>query len=192
MADRDDEIDFSDTALEDLPLSTLQDLEHTAISSTQRQLTALRSKHYTQVARPFKLSLPSTTWQQALPDHSAAPAPPDPPSSDYGFDDEDVIDLDEPPVLAHPAPAPPHAVAADHINRPVAAINPGLDHVTQSVTNNVLHLHDSRLPGPAQDLAALNAKTEAVGSLPASASLVSLLYLVFSWSLSSHPVPVRV
>jgi len=192
MADRDDEIDFSDTALEDLPLSTLQDLEHTAISSTQRQLTAtLRSKHYPQVARPYKLSLPSTTWQQTLPDHSAAPAPapapPDPPSSDYGFDDEDVIDLDEPFVLA-----PPHSVAAEQINRPLTAIHTGFDHVKYSATDNVHHPHGFLLPDPAQDLAALNAKTEKVGSPPAPQSLVSLFYLVFPLSVPSHPVTVRI
>lgn len=109
MADQDDEDYFSDNGLEDLPQSTIQDLEFRALSSTQQHVAALRYKQYNQATRPFKLSVPSNGYQRSAPP-SASALPPDPASSDYGsdgLDDEDVIDLDEPSLLILPASGPP-------------------------------------------------------------------------------------
>ena len=103
MADQEDENDFSDSGLDLdlLPQSTLRDLEHNAISSTQQQVAARRQKQYHQVTRPFKLSAPSNRWPSQVSNRPSVPPvtrDPSPPSSDYGFDEEDVVDLDEPPL----------------------------------------------------------------------------------------------
>lgn len=98
MANQDDENDFSDGDLDALPHSTIYQLESNALSSTQSHVAALRSKNYNKVTRPYKLSVPQRPTSQPIPN---------PPSSDYGFDDEDVIDLDEPSMLIQPASVNP-------------------------------------------------------------------------------------
>lgn len=82
----DDDFDFSDDALDQLPANTLQQLEQDALLSTQ-----LPQK---------KASLPlesrnGLSTQALVPPVRGQHLAPSPPSSDYGFDDEDVIDLDE-------------------------------------------------------------------------------------------------
>ena len=87
-----DEDDFDDD-LDDLPANTLQQLEADALRSTQQQRAHPPTLH-----RPFKPPSriaplkPSISRPTArLPPHSDSA---DPSGSDYGFDDEDVIDLD--------------------------------------------------------------------------------------------------
>lgn len=110
MADQgDDENYFSDDGLDGLPQSTLNELEQRAVSSTQQQIAARRVKQYHQAARPYKLSVPSNGWQQPVQARTTSlPPAQEPPSSDYGLDDEDVVDLDEPSLLPQPASAPQH------------------------------------------------------------------------------------
>lgn len=115
MADQDEEDYFSHDGLEDLPQSTLQDLELRALSSTQHHVAAPHYKQYKQGTRPFKLSVPSNGWQRSAPPSQSA-LPPHPPSSDYGLDDEDVIDLDEPSFLIQPASGPPQIKIAGQSN----------------------------------------------------------------------------
>lgn len=112
MADQeDDENYFSDDGLDGLPQSTLQELEQRAISSTQQQIAALRVKQRNQAVRPYKLSVPSNGWQQPVPSRITTPAAHEPPSSDYGLDDEDVIDLDEPSLANQSNAGPPQRLA---------------------------------------------------------------------------------
>lgn len=113
MADQDDEIDFSDSGLDALPQSTLQDLEYHALSSTQQKVAAVRSKQYNKARRPYYLSRPSPSSvlvevQEQEQDPNPYPNPDTPSSDEYGeFNDEDVIDLDEPSLLIQPASGPP-------------------------------------------------------------------------------------
>ncbi|KAK0251617.1 hypothetical protein B0A54_12112 [Friedmanniomyces endolithicus] len=133
-----DEDFFSDDDLDDIPDTTLQDLEHNALSSTQRPKAGgqtSRDQYGNNVsaaiaARPAVKSH-DRPWHP--PQHSAhpiePPAPraappasaPGPPSSDYGLDDEeDVIDLDEPSMVIQPASGPR---AGDNVHpRPSTAL----------------------------------------------------------------------
>jgi hypothetical protein len=109
---------FLDDDLDDIPDNTLVELERNAISSTQRQRhspapsqavnlrkqahnasSLYRSQKATKnlAWRPPRLQQPGS---QARP--VVANAQP-PTSSDYGFDEENVIDLDEPSMVIHPA-----------------------------------------------------------------------------------------
>ncbi|KAI5195021.1 hypothetical protein E4T39_08412 [Aureobasidium subglaciale] len=90
--DDDLDLDFDESALDQLPQSTLQDLEFSALSSTQRDVAARRQRQYQQATRPLKLTRPS------LPPATNPPPPPinapASPESDYGLDDdEEVLDL---------------------------------------------------------------------------------------------------
>ncbi|KAK5138586.1 hypothetical protein LTR08_000174 [Meristemomyces frigidus] len=101
---------FDDDDFGDIPDNTLQQWEEQAWSSTQR------AKAVDIPSRPATANR-SAAWRppqpqaqrQAVPQArvqlpSAPPASaPAPPSSDYGFDDEDVIDLDEPSMVIEPA-----------------------------------------------------------------------------------------
>ena len=112
---------FLDDDLDDIPDNTLVELERNAISSTQRQrhspapspATNLRKQAHNASSlyrsqkttknlawRPPRLQQPGS---QARPAVSNAQAPT---SSDYGFDEENVIDLDEPSMVIHPASGP--------------------------------------------------------------------------------------
>ncbi|KAK4541820.1 hypothetical protein LTR36_007352 [Oleoguttula mirabilis] len=131
---------FSDDDLDGIPDNTLQELEQHALSSTQRaKSTTLPTQRQFQKQRT-NVSIPSrpatanrnTSWrppqprpqplrrahpQAHLQPLDAPPASaPEPPSSDYGFDDEDVVDLDEPSPIIQPAAA--------HHARPITAIRP--------------------------------------------------------------------
>jgi len=117
---------FLDDDLDDIPDNTLVELERNAISSTQRQRhspapaptpainlrkqahnasSLYRSQKTTKnlAWRPPRLQQPGS---QARPAASNA-QPPN--SSDYGFDEENVIDLDEPSMVIHPASGPARA-----------------------------------------------------------------------------------
>jgi hypothetical protein len=112
---------FLDDDLDDIPDNTLVELERNAISSTQRQRhspapsqaanlrkqahnasSLYRSQKATKnlAWRPPRLQQPGS---QARPVVSNAQPPT---SSDYGFDEENVIDLDEPSMVIHPASGP--------------------------------------------------------------------------------------
>ena len=112
---------FPDDDLDDIPDNTLVELERNAISSTQRQRHSpapspainLRKQAHNASSlyrsqktsknlawRPPRLQQPGS---QARPAVSNAQAPT---SSDYGFDEENVIDLDEPSMVVHPASGP--------------------------------------------------------------------------------------
>ncbi|KAK3057229.1 hypothetical protein LTR09_002268 [Extremus antarcticus] len=132
-----DEDDFDDDGLDAIPDNTLQQLEQTAFTSTQgtRPKTSRGPQnHVIQTYGATGLSrngnLGKTSWrppqprksfQQPIPSEPAASAP-DPPSSDYGFDDEDVIDLDEPSAGAQ-APSALPTRARTTTPGPVAARN---------------------------------------------------------------------
>ncbi|OCL03227.1 hypothetical protein AOQ84DRAFT_442872 [Glonium stellatum] len=95
MADKDDddEFDFSDHDLGALPENTLRELETTAILSTQRQQTALLSQPTNfQRARPSK---GYATTKNAQPHRETRQDRLEPPSSNYSYDDEIVVDLDD-------------------------------------------------------------------------------------------------
>jgi len=140
-----DEDFFSDDDLDQVPDTTLRDLEHNALTSTQRSKAGGQTSrdHYGNglkkggsnvsaaiAARPAVKSY-NRPWcppqPQAQPREPPAPraAPPAsapaPPSSDYGLDDEeDVIDLDEPSMVIQPASGP-HARGTVH-PRPSTAL----------------------------------------------------------------------
>ncbi|KAI6836782.1 hypothetical protein KC342_g4946 [Hortaea werneckii] len=120
-----DEDFFSDDDLDAVPDNTLAELEQNAISSTQRPLADLPR----QSRKPVNdhVSIPSrpahqakqTAWRppqprvppaamapQHRPDSNPPVGAPAPPSSDYGFEDEDVVDLDEPSMVIQPASGP--------------------------------------------------------------------------------------
>ena len=123
---------FLDDDLDDIPDNTLVELERNAISSTQRQRhspapspainlrkqahnasSLYRSQKTTKnlAWRPPRLQQPGS---QARPAVSNAQAPT---SSDYGFDEENVIDLDEPSMVIHPASGP----SARNVSRPTSS-----------------------------------------------------------------------
>ncbi|KAI7532044.1 hypothetical protein KC331_g13780 [Hortaea werneckii] len=143
-----DEDFFSDDDLDAVPDNTLAELEQNAISSTQRPSADLPR----QSRKPVNdhVSIPSrpahqakqTAWrppQLRVPPAAIAPqhrqdsnppvTVPAPPSSDYGFEDEDVVDLDEPSMVIQPASGPntrhptqhaQHSSATAHYNRKTA------------------------------------------------------------------------
>jgi hypothetical protein len=118
---------FLDDDLDDIPDNTLLELEQNAISSTQKQKSsqppppAVNLRKQAHNASSLYRSQKATNniaWRpprRQQPGVSAAsqarPAVPNqtgPPSSDeYGFDEENVIDLDEPSMVIHPASGPP-------------------------------------------------------------------------------------
>ncbi|KAK4506223.1 hypothetical protein PRZ48_004188 [Zasmidium cellare] len=110
MADDEDNF-FSDDDLNDIPANTLDQLEHHAFTSTQKP----KSTPTPSVQQPFRRPVPKNKnipWRPPQPSRlnqqqqrPSAPPPsaPEPPSSDYGFGDEDVIDLDEPSMVIQSA-----------------------------------------------------------------------------------------
>ncbi|RMY73753.1 hypothetical protein D0862_14237 [Hortaea werneckii] len=113
-----DEDFFSDDDLDAVPDNTLAELEQNAISSTQRPPADLPRQSRKPVNDP--VSIPSrpahqakqTAWRPPQPrippaqDRNPPVSVPAPPSSDYGFEDEDVVDLDEPSMVIQPASGP--------------------------------------------------------------------------------------
>jgi hypothetical protein len=119
----DDEFFFSDDDLVNIPDDTILELEQHALSSTQKQPTASavqppfrRQAHNASSLnrsgnanknlpwRPPQPTRPQIRSQVFRPSQQVAPpaSAPDPPSSDYGLDDEEVIDLDEPSMVIQP------------------------------------------------------------------------------------------
>jgi len=99
MADRDDDDEFaiSDNDFDELPANTLHGLERDALRSTQAPTDQVTPVPQSQPRhRPIAHSRSSRVQKPFQPPRRVAP--PKPPSSDYGFDDEDVIDLDEQPL----------------------------------------------------------------------------------------------
>ncbi|KAK3076378.1 hypothetical protein LTS18_013185, partial [Coniosporium uncinatum] len=99
MADRDDDDEFaiSDNDFDNLPASTLQDLECDALQFTQLPKSQVAPAPQSQPRhRPVAHSRSSRVQKPFQPPRRIVP--PKPPSSDYGLDDEDVIDLDEQPL----------------------------------------------------------------------------------------------
>jgi hypothetical protein len=112
---------FLDDDLDDIPDNTLVELERNAISSTQRQrhspapspaINLRKQAHNASSLYRSQKSAKNLAWRpprlqqpgsQARPAASNAQAPT---SSDYGFDEENVIDLDEPSMVIHPASGP--------------------------------------------------------------------------------------
>ncbi|OQO02379.1 hypothetical protein B0A48_11933 [Cryoendolithus antarcticus] len=109
---------FSDGELDDIPDNTLLELEQHAISSTQRvqvarppppplqrnQPSAASVQRSQRLAKnaPWRPPQPRARLQSHAEAHPAS-RPVDPSSSDYGFDEENVIDLDEPSMIIQPA-----------------------------------------------------------------------------------------
>ncbi|KAI7022941.1 hypothetical protein KC355_g1887 [Hortaea werneckii] len=121
-----DEDFFSDDDLDAVPDNTLAELEQNAISSTQRPPADLprqsrkpvndhvsiipsRPAHQAKQAawRPPQPRIPpAAVAPQHRQDSNPPVSVPAPPSSDYGFEDEDVVDLDEPSMVIQPASGP--------------------------------------------------------------------------------------
>ena len=118
---------FLDDDLDDIPDNTLLELEQNAISSTQRQkasqqppppaVNQSKQAHNASSLYRSQKSTNNLAWrpprrqQPGVPIASqarpAGPNAPNPPSSDdYGFDEENVIDLDEPSMVIQPASGP--------------------------------------------------------------------------------------
>lgn len=118
--DYDDDNYLSDNGFEELPAKTLHQLERDAVTSSQRtHAAAARRDTFAQSHMPSRQMKQEPLYQPARqqqhqttrPDVNPAPGPP---SSDYGFDDEDVIDLDEPSMVIQPASGPPLRKVSDH------------------------------------------------------------------------------
>ncbi|KAF2228236.1 hypothetical protein BDZ85DRAFT_255636 [Elsinoe ampelina] len=102
MDDIDDEDDLFDNDLEDVPANTLERLEQRAVTLSQRPRAGYTDAH----AVPTRNYSYDTRTNQIDSHTLDVDSVPNPPSSDYGFDDEDVIDLDDPTVTfgQHDAP----------------------------------------------------------------------------------------
>ncbi|GAM84593.1 hypothetical protein ANO11243_025890 [Dothideomycetidae sp. 11243] len=108
MDDLGEEDDLFGHDFADVPANTLQQLEHDAITLSQRphqEFERLQSRKSSALRQNVKFS--KTSAIDAAMDN---PAPPPPSSSDYGYGEEDVFDLndpsftfgkDEPPTLAY-------------------------------------------------------------------------------------------
>jgi hypothetical protein len=95
MADNDDDDEFDlDDALDDLQDDDLVELEREAFLSTQRNKNHDHVLNDAQNLRHFK-NEDSFASDKTLQ--------PNKPPSDYGFDDEDIIDLDEQPLAVQQA-----------------------------------------------------------------------------------------
>lgn len=96
-----DDFDYLDDAdLDDLPAKTLQELEQRALSSTQQ----MAGPRQVNTSRNHGLGVLQASNSNGVPPKSNQSFG-DPSSSDYGFEDEDVIDLDapQPAIEAHSA-----------------------------------------------------------------------------------------
>lgn len=113
-----DDDDFGDDDLDAIPDNALQHLEQQAFTSTQSRKSNAFSAPQKPAIKTYGTSGLTRTgnanknvWRPPQPQkqppqlqvRSAPPASaPAPPSSDYGFDDEDIIDLDEPSMVIQP------------------------------------------------------------------------------------------
>ncbi|KAG9609011.1 hypothetical protein KCV04_g17880, partial [Aureobasidium melanogenum] len=101
----DQDLDFDDSNLDQLPQSTLQNLEQSAISSTQREVAARKQWHYQQTTKPLRLTRPSLPPVTAPAVNTTSFNAPNSPESDYGLDDnddEEVLDLNADTTIYQP------------------------------------------------------------------------------------------
>lgn len=143
MTAMDDEDFFSDDGLDGLPDATLRQLEQAAAQRSTQATKAtsvvpaaaaappppLRKQAHTAASLnrpgsanrnvPFRPPQPSRPSQPKVPSAPPASAP-RPPSSNYGYDDEDVIDLDEPSMVIQPASRPGSTKPAYQPQQPAA------------------------------------------------------------------------
>lgn len=99
------DLDFDDSNLDQLPQSTLQNLEQSALSSTQREVAARKQWHYQQTTKPLRLTRPSLPPVTAPAVDTASFNAPKSPESDYGLDDnddEEVLDLNADTTIFQP------------------------------------------------------------------------------------------
>jgi len=97
MADEVDDFDFDDDALDELPENTLNELEHNAFLSTQQASRPGARLHTRGNGRSL------WSGNQFLPETRRPARPVSRPPSDYGLDDEDVINLEEQPLSVQQA-----------------------------------------------------------------------------------------
>ena len=113
-----DDEDFGDDDLDAIPDNTLQHLEQQAFTSTQSRKNKAFSAPQKQRIQTYGATglsrsgyaASKNVWRPPQPQkppqgptRNAPPASaPEPPSSDYGFDEEDIIDLDEPSMVIQP------------------------------------------------------------------------------------------
>ncbi|THX07632.1 hypothetical protein D6D17_03143 [Aureobasidium pullulans] len=151
MATLDDELDFDESGLEQLPQSTLQDLELNALSSTQREVAARRQAQYRQTIRPLKLTRPSlppvATPAATTTDYDA----PNSPESDYGLDDtiddEEVLDLNADTTTYQPQLQQTYAQSRVNNSRYEPSVNdPIVLDDAPDIHDHVNHAHDHVQP----------------------------------------------
>ncbi|KAJ9636805.1 hypothetical protein H2199_007799 [Coniosporium tulheliwenetii] len=111
QGDDDDDFDFGD---DDLDVATLQELSTQAFNSPQQQRSAPVAPPQRKWQPPV-VSTRNAPVPAAHPDSGAAVSKPGPPSSEYDFDDEDVIDLDQADV---PLPAVEGTTIRHHTGQP--------------------------------------------------------------------------
>lgn len=132
------EDEFGDDGLEELPDTTLLDLEHQAASTQQARVhsnTASQRQHihtYGAAGLSRDYDARKAAWRPPQPRPQPRPpaSAPDPPSSDYGFDDEDVVDLDEPSTVTQPSNSLPDRRRAGPASRHTS--KPPLDPETEA------------------------------------------------------------
>lgn len=133
---------FSDDDLDNIPTNTLDQLEQQAVyTSTQKAAVAaavnhppapLRKQAYNADSlnraggtglnrnlpwRPPQPSRPPTQHYAHIIGNAPPASTPEPPSSDYGLDDEEVINLDEPSMVIQPASRPTNTSRTSYQNR---------------------------------------------------------------------------
>jgi hypothetical protein len=116
MAALDHDLDFDDSALEQLPQSTLQNLELNAISSTQREVAARKQRQFQQTTKPLRLTRPSLPPVTAPAPTTTSFNAPNSPESDYGLDDnddEEVLDLNADTTIYQPLLHQDYAISAN-------------------------------------------------------------------------------
>lgn len=133
---------FSDDDLDNIPSNTLDQLEQQAVlTSTQKSAVnvvrqpsvPLRKQAHNAASlnraggsglnrnlpwRPPQPNRPLTQNYAHIVNNAPPASAPEPPSSDYGLDDEDVINPDEPSMVTEPASRPTNASRPSYQNRP--------------------------------------------------------------------------
>ncbi|PNS16921.1 hypothetical protein CAC42_4885 [Sphaceloma murrayae] len=142
MDDLGDDDDLFDADLEDVPANTLQQIEQKAISS--QRLGYARKRDATGPAEGLRPTHGADPESHTLGEDSITL----PPSSDYGFDDEDVIDLDDPAATFGQHDAP-FAVGANPFGQQAARIQ---SHHARDRSGGD---HDIRVQQPSADLEAM-------------------------------------
>lgn len=190
MADRDDENYFSDNdGFDALPVSTLQELEQYALTSTQHE-PAIRIKQQYQTAQnASRVAREDPAWQNQQPVSAAGQHPfQEPPSSDYGLDDEDVIDLDEPSMVIEPASGPPRRVTID-VEAPY--FHSQTEAGAQYYSTQPHHDAPFAKAGPQLDVSDLQARVEEVSFSIVTRSHSHIDYNLYSSSASGLPLRDR-